>query len=47
MLKMGFETGVGAPALTQLTQVSRLLDERLNRAPNRARRLCRRVRFRP
>ena len=35
MLKMGFETGVSASDLTKLTHVSRALDERLNRAPNR------------
>ncbi|MBM3574007.1 MAG: citramalate synthase, partial [Alphaproteobacteria bacterium] len=35
MLKMGFKTGVGPEGLTQLTHISRLLDERLNRAPNR------------
>jgi len=35
MLKMGYETGVSHNDLTQLTHVSRVLDERLNRAPNR------------
>jgi 2-isopropylmalate synthase len=35
MLKMGFETGISAEGLTKLTHVSRILDERLNRAPNR------------
>jgi 2-isopropylmalate synthase len=35
MLKMGYETGVSPADLTRLTHVSRLLDERLNRAPNR------------
>ena len=35
VLKMGFETGVTADGLAHLTHVSRLLDERLNRAPNR------------
>ncbi len=35
MLKMGFETGITANDLTKLTHVSRMLDERLNRAPNR------------
>ncbi|HIJ63393.1 MAG TPA: citramalate synthase [Rhodospirillaceae bacterium] len=35
MLKMGFETGVSPSGLTKLTHVSRALDERLNRAPNR------------
>ncbi len=35
VLKMGFETGVTATEMTKLTHVSRLLDERLNRAPNR------------
>nr|WP_157618983.1 citramalate synthase [Skermanella stibiiresistens] len=35
MLKMGFETGITADGLRRLTQVSRGLDERLNRAPNR------------
>jgi 2-isopropylmalate synthase len=34
-LKMGFETGMTAVDLTRLTHVSRLLDERLNRAPIR------------
>nr|ART35857.1 B309 [uncultured bacterium] len=34
-LKMGFETGVSAESLKRLTHVSHLLDERLNRAPNR------------
>ncbi len=35
MLKMGFETGVSHGNLTRLVHISRLLDERLNRAPNR------------
>jgi 2-isopropylmalate synthase len=35
MLKLGFETGVGREGLKQLTHVSRVLDERLNRAPDR------------
>ncbi|HJN23508.1 MAG TPA: citramalate synthase [Rhodospirillales bacterium] len=35
MLKMGYETGIKAGDLTHLTHVSRLLDEHLNRAPNR------------
>ncbi|MBF0333110.1 MAG: citramalate synthase [Alphaproteobacteria bacterium] len=35
MLKMGFETGVTLNDLTTLTHVSRMLDDRLNRAPNR------------
>ncbi len=35
MLKMGFETGLDAEGLAQLTAVSRLLDERLNRASAR------------
>lgn len=35
VLKMGYETGVSASDLTSLTHVSRLLDERLNRAPDR------------
>jgi 2-isopropylmalate synthase len=34
-LKMGFETGMTAVDVTRLTHVSRLLDERLNRAPVR------------
>ncbi|MFO1152068.1 MAG: citramalate synthase [Rhodospirillales bacterium] len=34
-LKMGFDTGLTATDLTRLTHVSRLLDERLNRAPIR------------
>ncbi len=36
MLKMGYETGLTANDLTRLTHVSRLFDERLNRAPNRS-----------
>ncbi|MBI4968338.1 MAG: citramalate synthase [Rhodospirillales bacterium] len=35
MLKMGFETGIAAADLAKLTHVSRVLDERLNRAPSR------------
>jgi 2-isopropylmalate synthase len=35
MLKMGYSTGVAPEALARLTHTSRLLDERLNRAPNR------------
>jgi 2-isopropylmalate synthase len=35
MLKMGFETGVTAASLKTLTTVSRMVDERLNRAPRR------------
>jgi 2-isopropylmalate synthase len=35
MLKMGFATGLGEAGLQRLTHVSRLLDERLNRAPDR------------
>ncbi|MCR9218789.1 MAG: citramalate synthase [Alphaproteobacteria bacterium] len=35
VLKMGMDCGIDAAALTRLTAVSRLLDERLNRAPNR------------
>lgn len=34
MLKMGYQTGIDGDALTGLTHVSRLLDERLNRASN-------------
>ena len=34
-LKMGFDTGLTATDLTRLTHVSRVLDERLNRAPLR------------
>ncbi len=33
ILKMGYETGIAANDLTQLTRVSRVVDERLNRAP--------------
>lgn len=36
MLKMGFETGIPTDALSGLTQLSRMLDERINRAPNRS-----------
>ena len=32
---MGYETGLKPGALEKLTHVSRLLDERLNRMPNR------------
>ncbi|GAB6051817.1 citramalate synthase [Magnetospira thiophila] len=35
MLKMGYETGIGPNQLTQLTHVSRALEERLNRQPQR------------
>ncbi len=35
-LKMGFETGVSAGDLTKLTHISHLIDERLNRAPDRS-----------
>ncbi|HEY5720441.1 MAG TPA: citramalate synthase, partial [Gammaproteobacteria bacterium] len=35
LLKMGFHTGTSANDLTRLTHVSRLLDERLNRSPER------------
>jgi 2-isopropylmalate synthase len=35
MLKMGFETGITPSDLTKLAHVSRVLDERLNRAPER------------
>ncbi len=35
MLKMGYETGVTMETLGRLTHVSRVLDERLNRAPSR------------
>jgi 2-isopropylmalate synthase len=35
MLKMGFSTGVSEQGLTRLTHISRFLDERLNRPPDR------------
>ena len=35
MIKMGYDTGVSAEKLTQLTHLSRMLDERLNRPPAR------------
>lgn len=35
MLKMGYETGVSKEGLKRLVHVSRVLDERLNRAPSR------------
>lgn len=35
ILKMGFETNVKPDDMQKLTQVSRMLDERLNRAPSR------------
>jgi len=34
ILKMGYETGVTAENLKRLTEVSRMIDERLNRPPN-------------
>ena len=34
MLKMGFKTGISDKQLTRLGHLSRLVDERLNRAPN-------------
>lgn len=34
-LKMGFETGVDEAGLKHLTHISRMVDERLNRAPDR------------
>ncbi len=36
LLKTDFKVGIGEAGLRQLTHVSRLLDERLNRAPSRA-----------
>ncbi|ACI98401.1 citramalate synthase [Rhodospirillum centenum] len=35
MLKLGYETGVARADLKRLVHVSRMLDERMNRAPNR------------
>ncbi len=35
MLKMGYETGVSEASLAQLTKISRSIDERLNRNPDR------------
>lgn len=35
MLKMGFDTGISAEQLTHIGQLSRMVDDRLNRAPNR------------
>ncbi|ESQ81805.1 citramalate synthase [Asticcacaulis benevestitus] len=35
MLKMGFDTGISAEKLTQIGKLSRLVDDRLNRAPDR------------
>ncbi len=34
MLKMGFDTGISAEKLTEIGHLSRLVDDRLNRAPN-------------
>ncbi len=34
MLKMGYETGIAKEKLSYLTEVSHLIDERLNRTPN-------------
>ena len=36
MLKMGYATGIAPEQLQRLTHVSRLLDDRLNRAPSRS-----------
>jgi len=36
VLKMGYETNIGEDGLKHLTHVSRLLDERLNRAPSKS-----------
>jgi 2-isopropylmalate synthase len=36
MLKLGYTTGVSEAGLARLTHVSRFLDERLNRTPNRS-----------
>ena len=36
VLKMGYKTSVNKKDMSKLTQVSRLLDERLNRAPNKS-----------
>jgi 2-isopropylmalate synthase len=36
MLKLGFETGVSRDGLRQLTHISRLVDDRLNRLPSRS-----------
>ena len=36
VIKMGYETGVSEEGLAKLTHVSRLVDERLNRAPDRS-----------
>ena len=35
MLKMGFSTGISEKQLAQITKLSRMVDDRLNRAPNR------------
>ncbi|MCP5366415.1 MAG: citramalate synthase [Hyphomicrobiales bacterium] len=35
VLKMGYTTGISATDMTQLTHLSRMLDERLNRQPDR------------
>ncbi|CAH2602351.1 (R)-citramalate synthase [Rhodovastum atsumiense] len=35
MLKLGYETGINEDGLRRLTEISHMLDERLNRAPNR------------
>jgi 2-isopropylmalate synthase len=35
VLKLGFKTGVDKAGLAHLTQISHMVDERLNRAPNR------------
>ena len=35
MLKMGYDTGLSAEQLTHIGELSRLVDDRLNRTPNR------------
>ncbi|MFZ4540996.1 MAG: citramalate synthase [Rickettsiales bacterium] len=35
MLKMGFKTGISEKQLTRIASLSRMVDERLNRAPNK------------
>ena len=47
MLKMGFATGVSAKGLARFTHISRLLDERLNRAPDRHAAYVGEIRLRP
>ena len=47
MLKLGYETGVTDDSLRQLKHVSRMVDDRLNRAPTRTAAYVGETRLRP